>query len=112
MADLLVLPRPAKSMQNNASFSEKILGLLKRKKWPQCHRESSWQVRRSRLCQKQKERSRLSRVPDRKVGESRDERKHGVERVDSTGKEGSFQEGEGGQATRASLEEVEGSMSG
>ena len=41
-----------------------ILGLLNRKEWPQCHRESSWQVRRSRLCQKEKEQSRLSRVPD------------------------------------------------
>ena len=36
--------------------------------------ESSWQVRQSRLCQKEKERSRLSRVPDRKVGESQSER--------------------------------------
>ena len=52
------------------------LGLLKRKEWPQCHRESSWKVRRSRLCQKEKEQSRLSKVPDHKgerveVGESR-----------------------------------------
>ena len=35
--------------------------------------ESSWQVRQSRLCQKEKERSRLSRVPDRRVGESQNE---------------------------------------
>ena len=41
-----------------------ILGLLKRKEWPQCHREKSWQVHLSRLCQKEKEQSRLSRVPD------------------------------------------------
>ena len=40
------------------------LGLLKRKEWPGCHRESSWQVRRSRLCQEEKEQSRLFRVPD------------------------------------------------
>ena len=33
--------------------------------------ESSRQVRQNRLCQKEKERSRLSRVPDRNVGESR-----------------------------------------
>ena len=40
-----------------------ILGLPKRKKWPQCHRESSWQERRSRSCQKKKkEKSRLSRA--------------------------------------------------
>ena len=53
-----------------------ILGLPKRKEWLQCHRESSWQERRSRPCQKEKEQSRLSRVPDHgrervKVGESR-----------------------------------------
>ena len=39
------------------------------------------------------------------------EREHGEERVDSTVKEGRFQGGQGGQASRASLEEVEGSMS-
>ena len=42
MADLLVLPIPAKSVQNGAGFSGKnlnILGLPKRKEWPQCHRE-------------------------------------------------------------------------
>ena len=53
-----------------------ILGLPKRKEWPQCHRESSWQERRSHSCQKEKEHSRLSRVSDHegekvKVGESR-----------------------------------------
>ena len=41
----------------------------------------------------------------------RSEQKHKEERVDSTAKEGRFQEGEGGQA-RASLGEVEESMSG
>ena len=51
-----------------------ILGLPKRKEWPQCHRESSWQERRSRLCQKEKEQSRLSRVPDHEGGESQGER--------------------------------------
>ena len=40
------------------------------------------------------------------------EREHGVERVDSTVNEGKFQGGQGGQARRASLEQVEGSMSG
>ena len=66
----------------------------------------------------------LSRVPDREVGESQDERdaswrerrgpkrEHVEERVDSTVKEGRFQGGEGGQARRAFLGEVEGSMSG
>ena len=100
------------------------LGMLKRKEWPQCHRESSWQVRQSRPFRKEKEQSRLSRAPDRKGGESqgervshlgergKSEREHGEERVDSTVKEGRFQGGEGGQARRASLKEVEGSMSG
>ena len=46
------------------------LGLLKRKEWPQCLRESSWQVRRSRPCQKKKEQSRLSRVPGHEGGEN------------------------------------------
>ena len=40
------------------------------------------------------------------------EREHGEERVNSTVKEGRFQEGKGGQARRTSLEVVEGSMSG
>ena len=40
------------------------------------------------------------------------EREHEVERVDSTVNKGRFQGGKGGQARRASLEEVEGSMSG
>ena len=51
-----------------------MLGLPKRKEWPQCHRESSWQVRRSRPCQKEKEQNRLSRVSDHEGGESQDER--------------------------------------
>ena len=46
------------------------LGLPKRKDWPQCRRESSWQDRRSRPCQKEKEQSRLSRVPGHEGGES------------------------------------------
>ena len=47
-----------------------ILDLLKRKRWPQCHRESSWQVFRSRPCQEEKEQSRQFRVPDHKGRES------------------------------------------
>ena len=46
------------------------LGLLKRKEWPQCHRESSCQVRQSCPCQKEKEQSRLSRIPDHEGVES------------------------------------------
>ena len=77
MADLLVLPRPAKSVHNGAGFSGKnlsILGLPKRKEWPQRHRESSWQERRSRPCQKENEQSRLSRAPVHEWGESQGER--------------------------------------
>ena len=40
------------------------------------------------------------------------EPEHGEEWVDSTVNEGRFQGGQGGQARRASLEQVEGSMSG
>ena len=39
------------------------------------------------------------------------EQEHGVGRVDSTVNEGRFQGGKGGQARKASLEQVEGSMS-
>ena len=42
----------------------------------------------------------------------RSEREHGKERMDSTVKEDRFQGGKGGQIRRASLGEVEGSMSG
>ena len=38
-----------------------ILGLLRRKEWP---RKSSWQVRRNRPRQKEKEQSGQFRVPD------------------------------------------------
>ena len=50
------------------------LSLLKRKKWPQCHTESSWHVHQGRLCQKEQEQSRLSKAPDHKGGESEDGR--------------------------------------
>ena len=49
-------------------------------------------------------------APWRETG--RPERKHEEKRVDSTVKEGRFQGGEGGQARKVSLGEVEGSMSG
>ena len=50
------------------------LGLPKRKEWPQCHRESSWQERRGRPYQKEKEQTRLSKAPDHEGGESQGER--------------------------------------
>ena len=70
--DQLRACRMAQASAKNLS----ILGLLKRKQWSQCYRESSWQVRRSRLCQNKKEQSRLSRAPNHEgervnVGESR-----------------------------------------
>ena len=43
-------------------------GPAKIKGWPQCYKESSWQVRQSHLCQKEKEQSRLFKAPDRKEG--------------------------------------------
>ena len=102
-----------------------ILGLPKRKEWPQCHRESSWQERCSRPYQKETEQSRLSKAPDHEGEESQggrephlgekeggSEREHGVDRVDSTVNESRLQGGKGGQARRASLEQVEGSISG
>ena len=42
----------------------------------------------------------------------RSERENGEKRVDSMVNEGMFQGGKGGQARRASLGEVEGSLSG
>ena len=42
------------------------------REWPQCHSVSSWQGRHSCHCQKEK--SRLSRLPDREMGESQGER--------------------------------------
>ena len=98
-----------------------ILGLVKRKESP---KESSWQVRQSRSCQKKKEQGRLSRVPDRKrervkASESRtlarekgrSEREHGEERVESTVKEDKFQGGKEGKARRTSIGIVERSKS-
>ena len=63
-------------------------------------RESSWQVRWRRFCQKEKEQSRLYKVSDREKGESQEEqephlgekeedhRKLGEERVNFTVKRG------------------------
>ena len=71
MADFMVLPRPAKSVQNRLQqINWNILGLPNRKELPQCHRESRWQVRRSRPCQIEKEQSRLFKAPDHESGES------------------------------------------
>ena len=105
--------------------SAEKLGLLRRREWSWCHRESSWQVRQSRLYQKQKEQSRLSRVPNPEgkresrwargapwQERERSEREQGEKRVESTVKEGEFQGGKAGQARRVFLREAEGSTSG
>ena len=54
------------------ALAEKLehTGPAESKEWPQCHKESSWQVRQSHLCQKKKEQSRQSRVPDHEGRES------------------------------------------
>ena len=73
MADMLVLLRPPKSLQNGAGFRGKnlsILGLPKRIEWPQYYKDSSWQERLSRSCQKEKEQSNLPKSSDREVEES------------------------------------------
>ena len=54
--------------EQNAAEKLEHTGPAEKKEWPQCHKESSWQVRQSRLCQKGKEQSRLSRAPDSKEG--------------------------------------------
>ena len=51
-----------------------MLSLLKRKEWPKCHRECSWQVRQSHLCQMENEQSFLPRVPDHEGGENKGKR--------------------------------------
>ena len=43
--------------------------------------------------------------------EEESQREHGEKKMDSTVKEGKFPRGEGGQAKRAPIGEVEGSMS-
>ena len=72
-------------------------------------RRSSRKLRQSRLCQKKKEQSHLSKSSNRKVGKSQgkrersgSEREHGEERVESTAKEGRFRGEEGEQAKRRS----------
>ena len=95
-----------------------ILGLQKRKEWPQCRNESSWQVRQNPFSQKKKEQSRQSRASDCEEGESqgegeshqsqRERAKAGVRSIkdglhrDKVG----FERVEGGQASRAPLEEA------
>ena len=121
MAELLVLPGPAKRLQNGAGFSGKKLeqtGPAEREsEWSQCYKVSSWQVRQSRLCVKENEQSRFSRSPDRGVGESQGDRelhlgeRKGIRAGAWRGKSGLHGEGrqvpggEEGPAKRTSLKE-------
>ena len=59
--------RACRMAQASAEILEHT-GPAEKKRWPQCHRDSSWQVRQCRLCQKGKELNRLSRAPDHKEG--------------------------------------------
>ena len=56
VADLLVLPRPAKSLQNGAGFSGKIqiYWACQKGKSASVPQREGWQVGQSRLCQKRK----------------------------------------------------------
>ena len=128
MADLLVLLRPAKSVQNGAGFSGKTgtywacrkgksgLSATERAVGKNAGAAFAKSKRNRAVCPEYQimgggERVKMGESPTlaRKRGS---ERGHGVERVDSTVNEGRFQGGQGGQARRASLEQVEGSISG
>ena len=64
------------SLQNDKGFSGKtfnILGLPKRKEWPKCQKESSWQVRQRRICQKRKGTEPSVKIPNREMGENQGE---------------------------------------
>ena len=67
MADLLVLKRACRMAQASAEKLEHTEPAEKERVVSVPERESSWQVRQSRLCQKKKKQSRRSQVPDRRV---------------------------------------------
>ena len=127
MADLLVLPRPAKSMQNGAGFSGKNLSILGLPKKSGVSATGKADGKNAGAALTKRERNRavcpeyqIMKGERVKMGESRtltrqrgrSEREHGKGRVDSTVNEGRIQGGKGEHVRRASLEEVEGSMSG
>ena len=66
MANLLVLQKPAESLQDSEEKLEQT--------GPTCR---SWQGRQSRLCQKKKEQIHLSTSPDREAGESQGKQERG-----------------------------------
>ena len=126
MADLMVLPRPAKSVQNGAGFSGKTgtyWACRKRKSGLSATERAGGKNAGAAFAKRKRNRAVCPEYQIMRGGESRwaraapwrvrgrSEREHEEERVDFTAKEGRFQ-GEGRKATRASLEQVEGSMSG
>ena len=126
MADLLVLPIPAKSVQNGAGFSGKTgtnwacregksgLSAIERAVGKNAgaalaERKRNRAVRPEYQIMRGRESRWARAAPWRERGGS--EREHGVGRVDSTVNEGRFPGGQGGQARRAFLEQVDGYFS-
>ena len=111
MANLLVLQGAADSLQNGAGFIGKT---LTHKGWPQCHKVSSWQVRQSRLCQKEKNKAvcpdyQIVRWERVRVSKSRTlsrergfERDHEEKKVESKVKEGCSKEEKEGEKEKLS----------
>ena len=91
-------------------------GPAKRKEWPQYAGAALAKNKRNRAVSPEYQILGGERVKRGESGilarERGSEQKHGEEKVHSTVNKGRFQGGEEGQARRASLEEVEGSMSG
>ena len=86
MADLLVLPRPAQSLHNDAGFSEKLEHTAPAEKKGVTSVPQSEQVQLRRATFAKRRRNRAI-CPDRKVGESKGERElHLGERGDQSGR--------------------------
>ena len=71
MANLLVLPRPAKSMQDGAGFSKKLEHSRHAEKVTVASvpQRAVGKYARAVLAKSKKEQSRLSKAPDREMGE-------------------------------------------
>ena len=69
-------------MAQASAKSLNMFGLPKRKEWPQSHKVSSWQGRKNRLCQKEKEQCHLYKSPDHEMGESQGEREPYLDKRD------------------------------
>ena len=127
MADFMVLPRPAKSVQEGAGFSGKTgiyWACQKGKSGLSATERAGGKDARAALA---KRKSNRAVCPEYQVMRGREsrwaraapwqergglEQEHGEERVGSMVNEGRLQRGKAGQARRTFLEEVEGSMSG